>query len=644
MKLLAVVIFITLSIGRTIAQQPALPQIAAREKKIAAWQLDQQQTSIASNNYRVHYYECTWQIDPAAYYITGKVTAHFNITQSTNNIVFDLTHQLSVDSVLMNHQKITFLQSPGESLAINLPTTFNQGDSSAVTIFYHGAPPMENEAFVQSSHNGSPITWTLSEPYGAKDWWPCRNGLDDKADSIDIYIIHPSQYKATSNGLLQSETTVNNTTTTFYKHRYPIASYLVAFAVSNYSVFTQQVQLGDASLPLIMYVYPESLQTFQQSAYTVASSLKVYYTCYGAYPFMNEKYGETQFGFGGGMEHQTNSFVVSDNPNLTGHELAHQWFGDKITCGSWHDIWLNEGFAEYSADILLSEKTDTSYYRKYVQYDLEHIVTAPGGSVWVDDTTDVNRIFDERLTYLKGAFLLRMLRWTLGDSAFFNGIRNYLNDPKLRYSFARVDDFKTHLEETGHTDLSYFFNQWYYGQGYPSFKVSWQQNINNYATININQVTSDTSVKFFKVPLALTFKNATQAKTFVVTDSINNQAEVFDVGFAADTILIDPDMQLISKDNSSIKLPPATTAVNEITVYPNPFKEQLRVNIKNPVVQQWQAQLFNAGGKRFLSQTFIIGGADAVLHIPVQLNLAAGIYFLKIDGGDTHLVKKLVKI
>ncbi|HVX50637.1 MAG TPA: M1 family aminopeptidase, partial [Chitinophagaceae bacterium] len=393
MKTLLVILIISATAFRCAAQYTAIHQMAEREKRIAASRFDAGQTSVASNNFRVHYYECAWQVDPAVYYLQGKVTAHFIITQQSHTITFDLSHQLSVDSIFVKGQKINFLQSANESLTLNLPVIYSAGDTGSTTIFYHGAPPRGNAAFIQSSHNGVPIIWTLSEPYGAKDWWPCRNGLDDKADSIDVYITHPSQYKATSNGLLQSEVTVGNITTTLYKHRYPVASYLVAFAVTNYSVFTQQVQLGNTLLPVTMYVYPEALTTFENSAYVVINALKTYYECFGDYPFIKEKYGQTQFGYGGGMEHQTNSFISSDNPNLVAHELGHQWFGDKVTCGSWHEIWLNEGFAEYLADFLYTEKNDTFYYRKYVQYDLDNIVTGRGGSVWVEDTTNIDRIF-----------------------------------------------------------------------------------------------------------------------------------------------------------------------------------------------------------------------------------------------------------
>ena len=222
------------------------------------------------------------------------------------------------------------------------------GSKDSLSIYYKGTPVGGGfGSFVQSIHNGVPVIWTLSEPYGAKDWWPCRNGLDDKADSIDIYITHPSKYKASSNGVPEAEVQQGSTTISHYKHRYPIASYLVAFSVTNFSTFTDYAAIGNKNVPVISYVYPEDSAYFHSNVNSVMNGLSLYSNRFTPYPFLTERYGQTQFGFGGGMEHQTNSFVINAEENLVTHELAHQWFGDKVTCGSWQDIWLNEGFATF---------------------------------------------------------------------------------------------------------------------------------------------------------------------------------------------------------------------------------------------------------------------------------------------------------
>ena len=166
------------------------------------------------------------------------------------------------------------------------------------------------------------------------------------------------------------------------------------------------------------------------------------------------------------MEHQTNSFIVSPNENLMAHELAHQWFGDKITCGSWQDIWLNEGFATYLSYFYF-EKGDPAGHLNRLKNLSNAITSVPGGSVWVEDTTNVGRIFSSRLSYNKGAYLVHMLRWVLGDTSFFRGVRQYMNDPKLAYGFAITEDLKRNLEQVSGKDLTEFFNDWFKGQGHP---------------------------------------------------------------------------------------------------------------------------------------------------------------------------------
>jgi aminopeptidase N len=618
--------------------------IAAGERRVGGNMIEKGIYSNASPNFNVYYYRCEWAVDPAVLYIQGKVTPYFTVTANTPSVSFDLSDSLIVDSVLSNGNKLNFAQDTNETVTINFLAPHNINQQDSVSIYYHGVPPQDSESigdFTINTHAGVPVLWTLSEPYGARDWWPCRNGLDDKPDSIDIYITNPAQYRASSNGLLIDSATTGSTKLTHYKHRYPIASYLVAIAVTNYSTFLDTLQFPDKALPVFSYVYPEDSANFSSRTHFMLQVFHLYNDLYDEYPFMNERYGQTQFGFSGGMEHQTNSFVLEPDEDLMAHELAHQWFGDKITCASWQDIWLNEGFATYNADFLYMQNFSPSYYPQYVSGDLAYVVSQPNGSVFVTDTTSVNRIFDDRLTYCKGAFLVRMLRWTLGDSLFFKAIHQYLEDPLVAYGFAHTADLQRNLETVSRMDLNYFFNQWFYGQGYPSFTVKWNENTNNFANITISQATSDPSVSFFKVPLQLTFKNATQSKTFVINDTINNQQASLDLGFVADSVLIDPSQYLISAQDTAIKIPSVITK-NLIQIYPNPFSNNIIVSIRNPVDPSLQFQLFNALGQRLIATTFNLTGADATFSLPVG-PLANGVYFARIEGNTTKFEQELVK-
>ncbi|CAN5498316.1 M1 family aminopeptidase [soil metagenome] len=634
------------------AQEPQckdVNNIALMEKNAHAKKMNKAMSSLtqASGNYNVTYYKCEWNIDPANYYISGKVTPSFTITAATTNIVLDLSNVLKVDSVVLQKKKLSFSQATNETLTIQFPKTYKRGKRDSVAIYYKGTPAGSGfGSFIQSDHNDTPVLWTLSEPYGAKDWWPCRNGIDDKADSIDVFVTHPPQYKASSNGVLVNTVSKAGNIVTHYKHRYPIASYLVAFAVTNFSVFTDNVQLGTVSLPVISYVYPEDSAYFHDNTFMMLDAMRLYHDKFGAYPFINERYGQTQFGWGGGMEHQTNSFIINPGENLMAHELAHQWFGDKVTCGSWEDIWLNEGFATFCADFLYTETYHPDQLAGEVSSNLNFIISKPNGSVKVDDTSNVGRIFDSRLSYSKGAFLLRMLRWTLGDTNFFTAINNYLNDPKLCYGFARTSDLKAHLEAVSGLDLTYFFNQWFIGQGYPSFTLQWNQDAANKANITISQTTSNSSVSFYKVSLALKFTNATQEKTIIVDHNVNNQSLIADIGFQADAVSIDPEMFLISKSNKIIKTTPRPVSQSElqpIAVSPNPFTNTINFSLPDSGGKKVLIQLFDIYGHVIVTKTLVAVTKNQKYTIDVPRAVKSGTYMLhiKVDGKSTsHVVLK----
>jgi aminopeptidase N len=261
----------------------------------------------------------------------------------------------------------------------------------------------------------------------------------------------------------------------------------------------------------------------------------------------------------------------------------------------------------------------------------------------VDDTTNVNRIFNSRLSYNKGAYVLRMLRFTLGDSLFFRGIRQYQNDATLQYSFARTADFKRNMEQVSGKDLTYFFNQWITGQGYPSFQIQWSQNKNNWVKIKVNETTSHSSVSFFKTPLALTFKNTFQQKTIIIQVNSNGAETWDDIGFAADTVLIDTEKQLISKNNTSTKIKSSTANINEIKLYPNPVQDNLYVSLKNPSDKKLTIQIYNSIGQLISQQQFDTIGQDELLELSFS-RIPEGNYLVKVNGGNTTLLtKKIVK-
>jgi len=528
--------------------------IALLEKKQASMKMNLT-VNPNTQNYDVTYQKLEFTVDPTKYFISGTVSTTFKALTDLSTITFDLTNQLTVSMVTQNGVAIPFLQNSNNELVITLGALLKSEASSTVIIRYSGTPAKGEDAFITTTHDSYPILYTLSEPYGARDWWPCKQDLNNKTDAIDVYITTPSQYISVSNGI-EPEAPVSNgaTKTTHFHHGYPIPAYLVAIAVTNYSVYNQTGGTAPNQYPIINYIYPETLSSVKTQLDQTPLILNLYEKLFEIYPFHTEKYGHAQFEWGGGMEHTTVSFMNSFGRSLIAHEMAHQWFGDKITCGAWNDIWLNEGFATYLAALVIENFDGQGAFTSEKNKMINNITSQPNGAVYVTDAelSNVDRIFSSRLTYNKGAMVLNMLRFKLGDNLFFQGIKNYLKDLNLAYKYAKTTDLQAHLEAVYGSSLAEFFNDWIYNQGYPTYTISVQNLGNGQAKFTIDQKQSDASVSYFEmlVPIRVSGPNGQQLD-LVLNNTFNGETFTENVPFIITNIVFDPNKNIISRNNTA---------------------------------------------------------------------------------------------
>jgi aminopeptidase N len=596
----------------------------------------------AANNYDLKYHRCEWFIDPDTNYIKGKITSYFKPTvNSFDKIQFDLTNALTVDSIIYHATSLTFSKLPDDLLEITFPASLPINTLDSISVYYQGTPPNTGfGSFVQTKHGTSPIIWTLSEPFGAKDWWPCKQSLNDKIDSVDIIVTTPQINRAASNGILKSETIVGLNKVCHWKTRYPIAAYLIGIAVTNYDYYSDYVPLstGD-SLEVLNYVYPENLTDAKSLTPDIINVIKLYDSLTIDYPFAKEKYGHAQFGWGGGMEHQTMSFVVNFGHSLIAHECAHQWFGDRVTCGSWQDIWLNEGFATYFEG-LTEERYFPDTWMGWKQGKITSIASAPDGSVLCDDTTSVSRIFSGRLTYNKGAYLLHMLRWKLGDSLFFLSLKNYLNDPNRAGKYARTPDLKAQLESTSGQNLTSFFNQWYYNQGYPSYQITYSQASNSVSLI-VKQTQSHPSVTFFEMPIPIKFVGFDRDTTIVFNHTFSGQSFSATVNFPIVSAQFDPELWLLSANNSITGISDYEFN-NPISVLANPTNTTLSLKLQLNNTKELLFELYDMNGKKVFNKAETIAAGNTQKIIDIN-QLADGMYLLKVTGTNISYIQKVIK-
>ena len=592
-------------------------------------------------NYDVTHHDLRFTINPdtTTPFISGVVSTTFRALSNMTTVTFDMATALAVSSVTMNGMGLTFTQSNYE-LNINLPTTLSTGTTATVIITYAGSPPQAEAAFTRSTHAGTPVIYTLSEPFGARDWWPCKQDLNDKIDSFNIYITCPSAYIGVSNGLLQSSTTSGGNTTRHYRHNYPIPAYLISLNVTNYVTYNIQAGLGTVQnpfFPINNYLYPEGNTTTVQTAINqTVPVMNVFEEKFGFYPYRNEQYGHVQFSWGGGMEHTTMSSMGGWSRSLIAHELAHQWFGDKITCGTWRDIWLNEGFAEYLAGLVVESLDGPASFISWKTTKINNITTASNGALYLTEAEalNVSRIFSSRITYNKGSMVVHMLRWKMGDANFYQAVRNYLNDSNLAFGYAITADLKAHLEAVHGASLSEFFNDWVYMQGYPTYTITAQNWGAGQAKITVSQTQSDPSVTYFEMPLEIRLSGAGGAtQDVIVNHTANGQQFIVSVPFVVTGVTFDPNKHIISKNNIVTLGTESFEWSATVSVYPNPTNDVLHVMMPSSL-QLNKIEIYNTLGQ--------LEGEKSTADFSIA-DLAFGVHWLKISTSEGIIYKNFIK-
>ncbi len=587
----------------------------------------------------LHFVEFNWEVNPNINYIKGAIRYHFIAKKNITTLIFDLADNMQVDSVKYKNAVLNFAHT-NNLLDINFNTTISDGQVDSIDIYYQGAPEQSGfGSFSIGTHAGEPVLWTLSEPYGDKQWWPCQSNLLDKIDSVNVQVKTPKPFIVGSNGLLVKKDSIDTSYIYTWKHRYPIASYLVAIAVSNYAILDDTVHLKNGTMSFLNYVYPEQLELSKTQLLETKNILRLFEKLFGEYPFYKEKYGHAQCNIGGGMEHQTMSFMGNFNRGLVAHELGHQWFGDKITCSNWKDIWLNEGFATYLAALINDFGVNPSAWETYKLQAITEAKLATNGSVYVDDTTSVSRIFNNNLSYVKGSLILHMLRWKMGDDNFFTACRNYLSDNELAYGFSNTELLKQHLEQTSGLNLTEFFNDWFYGEGYPMYEILWKQNNDFSIDVNIKQTTTNEIVDFFEMPIPIRFSNDAIDTILTFNNQINNQNFHIQFPYKLTTATADPEKWLLAEYR--------ITNINEyndfdkliVTQYPNPSKGIINFSFNKNI------SIENIEVKNCLGQSVFTYQTD---NTPIKFTqvdmsfLENGIYYFKLNEKNRSSVSKVI--
>jgi len=612
------------------------------------------------NDYDIHYIKMDVSMSNLNSTISGFVKTDASVIANSMSVyVFELASTMIVDSVIFNGQNLPFI-AIANTREVTLPAALSNGSNFSSIIYYHGNGAAPGGAGLgagitttSSPSWGTQVSYTMSESYSAYLWWPCKQSLHDKIDSTDIFITVPKACKAGSNGLLQSVTSVNiNQDKYHWKSRYMIDYYLISISVAPYIDYSfKQALTGTNDTVLVQnYIYnnPNTLPFFKTNIDATGPMIDYLSMSYGLYPFRNEKYGHCMAPLGGGMEHQTMTTIGSFNSlDVVVHELGHQWFGDNVTCSTWKDIWINEGFASYTEHLYQEHFNGATAARTQMDGVHQSVMSSPAGSVYVDDTTNENRIFDSRLSYDKGSAIIHTLRFLMNrDSLFFATLKQF--QQQYANSVATGIDFKQVAETVSGLNLNDYMNQWFFGEGYPTFSAVWNQ-VGNKVGLVISQTSSaPTITPLFKTDLEVLFHTAQGDTTVRVYVDRSSDTLYFNCGRTinlANAIVFDPNQWILNNTgsisyNSDLNVnAPFANAIHslhsdlEFNLYPNPASDRIQVQLPNTEILK-DVRIYNPLGQILLTDK------NAVINIA---SLKPGNYLAIVSTQNGSYSKPFIK-
>jgi aminopeptidase N len=604
------------------------------------------------NDYDVKFYKLDIQVDNKSDHIQGNVTMLARVQNNPlSTLVVELHNGLLVERVMVNGEVKQFSHD-GDEISISLGNPLDTAAMVTTQIFYGG---QTGGGMVTETDEvwDVPVTYTSSEPFFSKDWFPCKENLEDKADSVHVYITTDYGLKAVSNGIHTGTTFFPNGKVRYeWKSNYPIAYYLISIAVADYIEYNIEARPAGLSNPIFiqnfLYNRPGCLDTYRDQIDVTIPIMELFCDLFDSYPFREEKYGHYMWPRGGGMEHQTMTGMGNFEFYLVAHELGHSWFGNYVTCATWQDIWINEGFATY-AGYLATENLGPEYADEERAYRFERAMMEPDGSVYVpvNEVDDPSRIFSGNLSYSKGMALIHMIRFELqDDEVFFRTLRNFIS--RFAYNVATGLDFKEVLEETSGIDFTDFFDQWYFGAGYPIYELTWEQQ-DQTVILQSSQTTSSALTTLFKMPMEYRLFYPGGDTTVRVYHSTNEETYYIHEYQTIDSIQVDPDNWVLNGTAIVEEITQKKSSGSSFSIYPNPNRGSFTFKLinggeesrhKDPS-QDITVEVYNVIGQQVYGSRY--EGCLPYLTYTVETgNLARGIYFVRFGHGKSSEIKKII--
>ncbi len=455
----------------------------------------QNNTALSDTIDVIHYAIHLDVIDVESHQISGYTEVEFTTPlDSFDQLILELK-DLTVTQVKIDDLDYSFVQA-NNRITVNLTDSYANGEVLTAKVYYEGEP--FHEGWGGFHYSGSRCfnlgVGFESDPHNlGKAWFPCVDDFRDRA-LYDYYITVAENNKAVCGGLLQETTDNGDGTKTFHwKMQKTIPTYLASIAVGEYELVSDVYQGMNGEIPINYWVYPSQVNQVAGSFANMHAILDAYESCWGPYPFSRVGYVSTSLG---AMEHAGNiaypSNAINGNTSmewLFAHELSHMWFGDKVTCSSAENMWMNEGWAVYNESMSMEFLYGVDVARENINVLLKDVLTKAhtdngDGAYYALYGIPTTHTYGMTV-YDKGGLVTHTLRHYMGDELFFPAVRAYLE--AYQYQYANSWDLRDFLSNHSGMDLTDFFDAWVFSPGFPAFQVDSSHYNNGVATVFVSQ-------------------------------------------------------------------------------------------------------------------------------------------------------------
>jgi aminopeptidase N len=596
--------------------------------------------------------------NPSTTEVAGSVTVTLeSLVDSLHTVDLDADDVLTIISVEdAAETPLPWVRST-DLLTVELSPGLATGETTTFTINYSGYPDTApNTGMFFRDFSGTPVIYSLSEPWGARTWWPCKDYPDDKA-TFDINLSVPADLIAASNGTYIGYTDETQWGSPYRRYQWheasPMTTYLASIAASEYVILEDYFVYAPAeTMPVTHYVFPSRAAICAESFNITVPALEFFSSIFGLYPYVDEKYGKALASLGGGMEHQTLCsygwwFGNGDHNYdwLFVHELAHQWFGDCITCRDWTHIWLNEGFASYAEALWFEHVDGQAAFHAYMAGKDDPF--SWNGPILRDPDNDDPWYYFDAVVYDKAAWVLHMLRHILGDDAFFLTLQAYTADPRYRHSFAETQDFVGVCEDQYGAPLDWFFDEWLTRED--RLTVEWSWGVERLGDqFDLTVIIDQTQVASYTMPVDLRVTLAGGTVDTVLWMDAFHEEYVIALGEPAIDVELDPDHWILCDmfdTTTGERSTPLATRLDQNV--PNPFNPSTRVRFALHVSGDITLQIFDVRGRlvKTLAGGYFTHGIYNVTWNGTTdggRNAASGVYFYRLKTARKEFTKKMV--